>query len=227
MDKSIVVRVGDYGCTTLAGSHIELVLQSDRFIFRPLELPTRATEFMPGIVRSQIDRLTPWNAADAAFGWSKPVQTDAERMVVTIAGNCTFFDQALRPGDCGYRRTIHRAFSPLRRKPLPTQVPSKSGNKEAEMQRILVEFVGHLSQFWLSAASQPAFQSAQMHSVGMSLTAQQDELARQLSAARAAAGLAMGSPTAADARWSGASTTRPRPCWCWRRYRKYCRTRPM
>ncbi|MGB9386099.1 MAG: hypothetical protein WCB50_14985, partial [Pseudolabrys sp.] len=38
--------------TTLAGSHIELVLQSDRFIFRPLELPTRATEFMPGIVRS-------------------------------------------------------------------------------------------------------------------------------------------------------------------------------
>ena len=69
----------------LAGNHVELVLQPDQFLFRPLELPKRATEFMPGIVRSQIDRLTPWNAADTAFGWSKPVTVDAEKMVITIA----------------------------------------------------------------------------------------------------------------------------------------------
>src|SRR6185312_9667773 len=69
----------------LSGSRIELVLRSDRFIFRPLELPHCAAEFMPGIVRSQIDRLTPWNAADAAFGWGNAIEGAGEKIVVTIA----------------------------------------------------------------------------------------------------------------------------------------------
>src|SRR3974390_1390286 len=68
-------------------SQIELVLRSDRFIFRPLELPNRASEFMPGIVRSQIDRLTPWNADNDAFGWSQHIETDAEKKTVTIVAN--------------------------------------------------------------------------------------------------------------------------------------------
>ena len=40
---------------------------------------------MPGIVRSQIDRLTPWNVADTAFGWSAAADTDDSTMIVTIA----------------------------------------------------------------------------------------------------------------------------------------------
>ena len=71
--------------TILAGTNVELVLRPDRFIFRPLELPRRASEFMPGIVRSQIDRLTPWDAADAAFGWSQSGEESLDKMIVTIA----------------------------------------------------------------------------------------------------------------------------------------------
>ena len=70
---------------TMAGNNIEVILRPDRFLFRPLELPDRAAEFMSGIVRSQIDRITPWNAADSAFGWSEPVKADTERIVVTVA----------------------------------------------------------------------------------------------------------------------------------------------
>lgn len=69
----------------LAGSRVDLVLRPDRFLIQPLELPSRATEFLHGIVRSQIDQLTPWSASEVAFGWSKPVASGTDRIVITVA----------------------------------------------------------------------------------------------------------------------------------------------
>jgi general secretion pathway protein L len=68
-----------------AGSRVELMISPDRCLFCPLDLPQRAAEFLNGIVRAQIDRLTPWHASEVAFGCSAPVEIEGERLSVTIA----------------------------------------------------------------------------------------------------------------------------------------------
>ena len=84
-DGKIVGAVPAALAAKLKASRAELILQPARFVFRPLELPRRAAEFLDGIVRSQVDRLTPWSAAEAAFGWSTPTDAGNDRIVVTVA----------------------------------------------------------------------------------------------------------------------------------------------
>ena len=81
VDPAVAEKLGNI----VRGAQVELVLQPNRFIFRPLELPRRALDFIEGIVRSQIDRLTPWSAAEAAFGWHPSIDAANDRIEVTIA----------------------------------------------------------------------------------------------------------------------------------------------
>jgi general secretion pathway protein L len=70
--------------SALQKSRVELVLRPSHFLFRSLELPKRASEFLDGIVRAQIDRLTPWNARDAVFHWSRPADIAGDRITTTV-----------------------------------------------------------------------------------------------------------------------------------------------
>jgi general secretion pathway protein L len=67
------------------GSRVEAVLQSDHVMFSPLDFPSQAGDFLDGMLREQVDRLTPWTVKEAIFGWSQPTNTANDRIEVTFA----------------------------------------------------------------------------------------------------------------------------------------------
>ncbi len=84
-DAHIVGELPPVLAPLIKGSRAELVLQPKRFLFRPLELPRRAGEFLDGIVRAQIDRLTPWSVQDAVFGCTPPTDIANDRIALIVA----------------------------------------------------------------------------------------------------------------------------------------------
>jgi general secretion pathway protein L len=68
----------------LRGSRIEVLLQPDQMLFRAIDFPRQASDFLDGMVRAQIDRLTPWTASEAMFGITAPEPVANERIALTL-----------------------------------------------------------------------------------------------------------------------------------------------
>jgi general secretion pathway protein L len=67
------------------GSRVEAQLAPGHVMTCPLDFPSQAGDFLDGMIRTQIDRLTPWTAGEAVFGWSPPAPGANERIDVTLA----------------------------------------------------------------------------------------------------------------------------------------------
>jgi general secretion pathway protein L len=68
-----------HGCT------MEIHLASDQVLVRQLDFPKQAEPFLEGMIRSQIDRLTPWTVDQTFFGFSAPQPAPNERIGLTLA----------------------------------------------------------------------------------------------------------------------------------------------
>ncbi|MHC2467628.1 PilN domain-containing protein [Bradyrhizobium embrapense] len=71
--------------TVFDGSRIEVRLRSDHIVSRVLDFPSQAGDFLDGMIRAQVDRLTPWTAADAVFGWGSPQPIANDRIEVAFS----------------------------------------------------------------------------------------------------------------------------------------------
>jgi len=183
----------------LRGSQLQLMLKPDHFLFRPLELPKRATEFLHGIVCAQIDRLTPWSASDAAFGWSKPSEIGKDRIVVTVAATTraliASYVEALTPFGA---RSLMVATTPQPAVPgaEPVSVFEHSFRGETGLQRtrglLAAAFIIMVIVAGVSAATSPF--------VLDSLQAEQRDLFQRVAQHRAAMLRTTGTPTQQQAR---------------------------
>jgi general secretion pathway protein L len=183
--KIVEGRLDYAGSPTLAAilpeSRVELMLWQERFLFRPLELPAKASEFLNGIVRSQIDRLTPWSAAEAAFGWSQPVVTGIDRLVITVASTALArIAPLLRAFSASGAHSIGVFASPPEGSGDPIKVWEEKTNKTLDLRGIRRRLLVVLAATGIAAST--AFGA--WVSVGASLDDQQSELARQIAAAR-------------------------------------------
>jgi general secretion pathway protein L len=167
----------------LKGSRVEIVLQPKRFLFRPLELPARARDFLDGIVRAQIDRLTPWSASEAVFGCSSPIESGPQSITTMIAATT-------RKVAMTYVQAVS-IFHPAAVAVCTDVVERNAGRVKVFEQKAR----GHLDAVRLSRALFAGLVTMAVCAllaviaaayVADSLGAQEDELARQISQRRAA-----------------------------------------
>jgi general secretion pathway protein L len=168
----------------MRSSRIEIVLQSNRFVFRPLELPRRAGEFLDGIVRAQIDRLTPWPAEEAAFGYSAPSDIANDRIKLTVAATARAliapFVQAL--GGLGADAIVVSTVAPDEGAGTAAiKVFEQSGRGGLEVQRLRRALIGILGAAGLLAATAIVADIV----VGDGLQARQDDVVNKIAAHRA------------------------------------------
>jgi general secretion pathway protein L len=165
------------------GSRVEIVLQPTRFLFRPLELPARAADFLEGIVRAQIDRLTPWSASEAVFGCSAPSGSGPESITTVIAATTRKVAMTYVQAVAGFH-------------PAAVAICTNVAERNAGRVKVFEQKArGHLDAARLSrallvtlgvAAVAALLASVSAAYVADSLGAQESELARQISARRAA-----------------------------------------
>jgi general secretion pathway protein L len=67
------------------GSRVETDLAPAHVLFRPLDFPRQAADFLDGMIRAQIDRLTPWTASEAVFGITQAAPIAGDRIALTLA----------------------------------------------------------------------------------------------------------------------------------------------
>lgn len=165
------------------GSRVEIVLQARRFVIRPIELPARAADFLEGIVRAQIDRLTPWSAGEAVFGCSAPAASGPENITTMIAATTRKVAMIYVQAVSGFHPAAVVICTDIAgRGAGRVKVFEQKARSHLEAARL-----GRALQVGLVVLAAAALVSVAISTyVADSLGSQQAELARQISARRAA-----------------------------------------
>ena len=183
-DGQVVGQRTEDAEAALRGGRIDLVFQAERFLFKPLELPSRAADFLDGVIRAHIDRLTPWKPEDAAFGCSEPVEAGAGRIAVTVAATpkATIVPYLQAFARLGVHSVAISTHAPEAAPDAPAiRISERSVTETQEKHRLRQILAMVLAGGCLVAAIVAIASTI----IGSSLEASQDEVARRIAVRRA------------------------------------------
>jgi general secretion pathway protein L len=89
---AFVAEEGGLAADNWKRAEVELVLLDSRFLFPQFQAPRKASGFLDAIVRSQIDRLTPWSRAQAEVGFATAPSPSDETTVTLAAASKAALD---------------------------------------------------------------------------------------------------------------------------------------
>jgi general secretion pathway protein L len=69
-------RAPDDLALALRSGFVIYELAADKIVVRQISVPAQAREFLPGIVRNQVERLSPWQADQTVYGFADAVSQD-------------------------------------------------------------------------------------------------------------------------------------------------------
>src|SRR5882762_1961564 len=170
--------------TTLRGSRVEVLLASRQVLFRSLDFPKQAVDFLDGMIRAQIDRLMPWSADDVVFGWSPPSATANERVELTLAAMSKHDIEPLVQLASGLGAASVAAFAML---PDGGSAPAKIKVFDKSLRGAIgrVDVPRILRVVLLSAGLAAAASLIVAAYIGSTLDAEQEQLQRRISQRRA------------------------------------------
>lgn len=171
--------------TTLRGSRVEVLLTSRQVLFRSLDFPKQAVDFLDGMIRAQIDRLTPWTADDVVFGWSPPSTIPNERVELTLAATSKHEIQPLIQLATGLGAASVAAFAVL---PAAGGVPARIKVFEQSLRGATgraMDVPRILRVVLLSAGLAAAASLIAAAYIGSTLESEQQQLLRRISERRA------------------------------------------
>jgi general secretion pathway protein L len=168
------------------GSRVEMLMAPGQVLFRSLDFPKQAEDFLDGMIRTQIDRLTPWPADDALFGWSSPSVTGQERIELTLAATSKQEIQPLVQLAAGLGAESLAAFAvPAAADATPTKIKIFDQSLRGTATGVL-DTPRVLRAVLLSAALATAVSLLVAAYVGDSLDSEQQDLMHRISQRRAA-----------------------------------------
>jgi len=176
-----VASCSDAATATLKGSQVELAMRPRQFFFRTLELPRRASEFLDGIVRAQIDRITPWTANEAVVGWSRPVDVASDKISVTVAAapRAQIVSLTRAIGELGAKAVFVSTSSPDADK-TTIRVFEQSATAALEVRKVRRLLLGGLAASCLLAGLAIGMDLV----IGNELQSRQDDVARRIAERR-------------------------------------------